>query len=485
MPRSTPTKIPPATAEVKVKPSRIIKSEVIQLAPPDQFMVRIYLPFILCFRLNAPADPRKVYWELQCGLSDALAEFPFYAGQLVLSDAVRDRLEIRVSSEDGVCFKYNDLTSSKLQPPFPTFNDLEQEHFPASKLDPSLAFMDQIFPTSATNPCLLLQANFIEGGLLLAFRPHHSISDFAGWTTFLRSWAKNTAAAAKGTRIPPNTYTDVLDRSPLFHTTKDIPLKDCVQLTTVDDPSELVAAQIAYINALPEVYASCDIVNAYWYFSASHLRALKSVCQPPNPVAEPWISTNDALCRLLWRHVSLARQLPANNNASSIIAIPCNVRRRLTPPLPPDYVGNALLQAHFACTLSELYSSAPDSLYRTASAIRAAINRVDDRTIRGVYGAINALPKIGAAKYNVDFWPGPDFLITTLAKDDWYGLDWGRQLGKLVRKRMTFFHIPCGFIVEPRDADGGLEVFTAMESEVLERLKADQTFMQFAELRCA
>ena len=485
MPHCTSIETPPATAEVKVKPSAIIRSEVIQLPPSDQFMLRIYLPLVLCFRLNAPADPRKVYWELRCGLSDALAEFPFFAGQVVLSDAERDRLEIRVSSDDGVCFKYNDLTSSKVRPPFPTFNDLEQENFPASKLDPSLAAIDQLFPTSATNPCLVLQANFIEGGLLLAFRPHHSSSDIVGWTTFLRSWATHTAAAATGTRIPPNRYTNLLDRSPLFHTTKDIPLEDCFQLTKIEDQSESVAAQIALINATPKTITSSGIVNSYWYFSASHLRALKSACQPPNTATDPWISTNDALCSLLWRHVSLARQLPAANNASSIFQIPCSVRSRVTPPLPQDYVGNAVLHAHFSYPLSELYSPAPYSLYRTASAIRAAVTRIDDRTIRGVYGAIEALPTIGAAKYNIDFRPGPDFFITTLAGHDWYGLDWGHKLGKIVRKRMTFFHLPCGIVVEPRDADGGLEVFTAMEPEIFERLRADQTFMRFAELRCA
>lgn len=198
-------------------------------------MIRMYLPFILCFRLSARADPRKVYWDLRCGLSDALAEFPFYAGRLVLSDAKRDRLEIRVSSDDGVSFKYNDLTASNLQPPFPTFDDLEQECFPSSKLDLSLTPLDQIFSTRATNPCLLLQANFVQEGLLLAVCPHHSSSDMAAWTAFLRSWATHTAAAAeKGTRISPYPRTDLLDRSPLFHTSKDRPLEDFVSLTKVD-----------------------------------------------------------------------------------------------------------------------------------------------------------------------------------------------------------------------------------------------------------
>lgn len=101
-------------ANTFVKPSRIVESEVLDLPPCDQFAPRMYMSFVLCFQLDSEADPPKVYWELRCGLSDALIEYPFFAGRVVTHDMARDRIQIRTCSDDGVPFKYNNLTSPEI-----------------------------------------------------------------------------------------------------------------------------------------------------------------------------------------------------------------------------------------------------------------------------------------------------------------------------------------------------------------------------------
>ena len=100
--------------------------------------------------------------------------------------------------------------------------------------------------------------------------------------------------------------------------------------------------------------------------------------------------------------------------------LPCNVRGRLSPPLVLAYIGNATLQAHVSYPIEELYSTAPDCLYRAASAIRQAINRIDDRTIRNLWGIIDSLQTIGSARLDS---PRPDFSVTTLGAYDWYAFD--------------------------------------------------------------
>lgn len=471
----------PPTAEVVVKPSTIIKSHTIQLPPVDQFQTRNYTPYLLAFRLDPQADPSRVFWELRCGLSDALSEFPFFAGEIVVEDPRRNHIAIRVSSEDGVHFKYQHLTTREHAQPFPTFNQLEREHFPASKLPLWLSGVQEVLPTNAVSPCLLLQANFIEEGVLLGFSPHHSTSDTVGWTLFLRSWAKHTAAAARGSKIPANRLMDIQDRSPLFHAISETPLQDCPELIQNDDAAAYMAALATAVNATP-----ANVVNSYWYFSAASLSALKASYQPADYHTSAWVSTNDALCALFWRHTSLARQLSPANNASSSFWIPCDIRSRVQPQLSQEYVGNAVIQATFSYPLSELYSDGPGSLYRVASAIRTALNKIDDRKVRSLYGVFGTLPNVGAARYAFDLAPGPDFFISTFAGRDWRQHDWGCQLGKLVGLRFAFLHTIYGYnIVFPRLPDGGLEVFTLYEEEVFERLKADDTFRRYAELRCA
>ena len=475
----------PGMININVKPTSIIKTQVIPLPPLDQFMLRFYSPILLCFRLNPQADPHKIFWQLRCGLSDALDEYQFLAGRLVISDVERNLVAIHLSSDDGVRFTFNDLTSSEHGQPLPTFDELEQDGFPPQKFDPSLLNLPEFFTTKESSPCLLLQANFIQGGLLLGFCPHHSTSDSVAWFGFLQSWAKHTAAAVEGTRTPPLRRDDIFDRSSLFQHLNDKPLKDHHELISVHNPRESAAMFAAIFNSVLEEGASSKAINAYWYISASDLRTLKAAYSPLDAQASPWISTNNALCAFFWRHNSLARQLSAADNASSTCWVPCNIRSKLEPPLPADYVGNAMWQSHCSYPLSELYSSAPDARYRTAYAIRCANQQFDNHRIRSLHGAIDALPTINSAKYAAKIPSGPDFFATTLAEWKWYGLDWGYQLGKLQRIRLAFYAVGIGFNIFPKDSYGGIEVFACLERDEFERMQADDEFTRFAKLRCA
>ena len=256
-----------------------------------------------------------------------------------------------------------------------------------------------------------------------------------------------------------------------------MPLKSFASLTKADEVSEGGGARmILGSNIQPP-----QVSNCYLYFSASNLRALKNACQPPNLATDPWISTGDALCALLWRHLCLVRQVPGT---SSNFQLPCNIRSRITPPLPEGYVGNAIVHAHVpSYPLSELHSQADHALYRAAAAIRAAVTSLDERTIRGHFGVINALPTPGAAKYNCDSWPGSDFFVTTFSSYDWCSLDWGNQLGKLARERYPYVNIMSACVIEPHDAEGGSEVFVTLTPEMVERLRANEEFTRFAEFR--
>ena len=140
----------------------------------------------------------------------------------MLSDAARDRIETRVSPDDGVPFRYNDLTALNLQPLLPFFNELEQEHFP----DQSFMPVDGGFSSRAVDPSLVLQANFIQGGVLLALSPHHSTSDMAGWTTFSTELGKAHGDSGKRDEGPSrSTYRPPRPVATVQHLTKTCTLK--------------------------------------------------------------------------------------------------------------------------------------------------------------------------------------------------------------------------------------------------------------------
>lgn len=470
-------------ANTLVKPSTIIGPEIFDLSPCDQFAPRMYMSFLLCFQLDSDADPQKVYSELRCGLSDALVEYPVMAGRVVTYDTARDRIQIRLSCDDGVLFQYNDLTSPELQPPFPDFHHLEQSHFSPVTLGPSLSSVQEVYPTGSDCPALYLQANFIKRGLLLAFCPHHSTADALGWTGFLRSWAKYTSAATNGLRVTPRRSLEIMNRSLLFQVRTDVALEDCHLLVKIDNVAETLKLESRVFNAAPTDRAFSNILNIYWYFSPERLQALKTASQSKDKV-DSWVSTNDALCALLWRHITIARQLRESLYETSSFQIPCSIRGRLSPKLDPEYAGNANIHGSCSYSIEKLCSTAPDCQSSVANAVREAINRVDDPMVRNLFGTVDSLPKMRSAKYNFNLRPGPDFWVTTFADYDWYGLDWGNHLGKIARQRYIFQHLPSFAIILPRCRDGGLEVFLTLEAEVFERLRLDETFTTFAELRC-
>ena len=189
-------------------------------------MLRMYTTHLHCFSLDPQVNPRQVYSNLCCGLSDVLVELPIFAGHVVRYDTVRDRIQIHISVDSAVPFKYSDLASPDIQLSFPDFHRLEQSHFPSNSLDKSLFPSVDVYPTGSSSPALLLKANFIKGGLLLAVHIHHSTSDAVGWTEFLRSWSTNTAAAAKGSRNTPRRSYELLDRSSLFRVRREVALED-------------------------------------------------------------------------------------------------------------------------------------------------------------------------------------------------------------------------------------------------------------------
>ena len=168
----------------------------------------------------------------------------------------------------------------------------------------------------------------------------------------------------------------------------------------------------------------------------------------------------------------------------SAIQNPYNICGRFSPKLYLEYVGNAITHAHSSCPIQELYSTVPNGLYLAASAIRKAIDRVDETTARNVYGIFDSLSNMRSARANIELAPGSDSFVITAAANDWYGFERGNHMGRLVRVRYLLMNAVINVTVLLRLRDGGLEVYMGYKREVIKRLKLDETFTTFVELRC-
>ncbi|OCK81415.1 hypothetical protein K432DRAFT_326299 [Lepidopterella palustris CBS 459.81] len=456
---------------------------------------RVQVPIILCFKLDGKATHNKIIQNLVTGLSHTLVDVPFLAGRVVPEEGNNGRVSVTIGSEAGVTFKVCDLAAAGTQPPAYTYDELEAVHFASSVLDSFLPVLAPRRVEDLDEPVLHIEANFVHGGLLLAFCIHHSTSDASAWSRVLRTWSAHTKAAAGKSnlgagRLDPK----ALDRSPLFGLDNPFVLAECPQLKAIDIPNSIPQprAKSHAENPLDRTSYEQKIaveplmqgpkpVHTYWYISVKKLQLLKDAAHSATPT-DPWVSTSDALFALIWRRMNVAKGLLDDGVDSSTFWVPVDFRSRLD--LHPDYMGNAMDMALATSPMAELCSSEPNSLYKTAARIRDAVNAIDRPRVQRTLALMDSM-RPDSFTYDFDMVSGAGYCTTSFAKYDWFVHDWGCDLGKIKRARYQWQFLIDGFaMVSPKFEDGGMEIAITVLPKVLGRLKVDREFTKYVEFRC-
>ena len=92
------------------------------------------------------------------------------------------------------------------------------------------------------------------------------------------------------------------------------------------------------INRMPSTIPQMS--KKIFYFSKDNLKKLREDYSSKNS-NDPWISTNDALVAHLWRTAARVRGTPLDTQVTCTFAL--DGRKRLNPPLLPNYFGNVVL----------------------------------------------------------------------------------------------------------------------------------------------
>jgi hypothetical protein len=89
----------------------------------------------------------------------------------------------------------------------------------------------------------------------------------------------------------------------------------------------------------------------FFHFTPDSLRRLKADASinTSGDISETCVSTNDALCALLFASITRARHLDSDQVINCSYAL--DIRDRLDPSLPEGYFGNAIFAATIACTV--------------------------------------------------------------------------------------------------------------------------------------
>ena len=407
------------------------------------------------------------------------------------------------------------------------YADLRSRHFPSKALDRSV-----LLPTTdmeaREKAVMLVQVNFIKGGIIVGLCMHHSFTDGNGTAAVARVWA----ACCKGKDGLPIVPRDMIERERLMQGGESAGLEDFPHLTLLPMEKRLeTLALSSVLLAWIYYYIFGWLVDRLrsWviqpsprkargipapedrpilFFSRSKLAELKGMASNKecDKDGDDWISTNDALCSLLGCCI-LSTSRPngehdreriddkefkniTNGDRKAVIGVVVNLRPLLEPALPSDYIGNALDLLWIGLPLKS-FEPTSSGVIEIARLIRHNLRLLDQGSVYRLISALRSVPDIRRV---VPSRPQsqPTVLISSWRKQSFYDLDWGNVIGSKIERVRVCRTTPNPLVIILPELKGpnfvgderGMEVTIALERGQIERLRENRFFNRFAEWRC-
>lgn len=434
----------------------------------QQSLLNIYTQICLCFPVGDASSHPAIISRLTEALERLSVSFPWVTGQVVNEGASEGNTGIfKIKPLEKIPqLVVKDLRND---PSVPTMDALRQAAFPFSMLDESIIAPRNTLPETssepepASTPVFLLQANFIDGGLLLAFLGHHQVMDMTGQGSIMDLLSK---ACRNEPFTPEELSTGNLSRRNI------IPF--------LDDASDQAPDVTRYQpNPTPPTDSSAPpkCTWAYFTFSLASLTALKSLAT--QTVSSGYISTDDALSALFWQSILRARLPRLDPTTTSTFARAVNVRRYLA--IPETYPGLVQNMTFTTFTLQELVNA---SLGVIASQLRVAVDPKTSSLAHDTRAMATYMDR-AADKNSISFVAAldlsKDVMFSSWTKVDCYEMDFGDEIGmpEAVR-RPRFTEVESLGYAMPKRKDGEVAVGFSLRAEDMERLKGDAAFMEFA-----
>jgi hypothetical protein len=435
--------------------------------------LKTYTQVLLCFPIPERVDLEDITKELERAALKLTETFPWLAGQVINEgsgpgnsglfkivpyEPHATNAPLRVKDCSKICLTYDEIIQAKA---------------PMSMLDGDVLAPRKGLPLSYDEskdpaPVMIIQANFITGGLLLSFSGQHNAMDMNGQGQLIRLFAKacrgdafTEAEVAEGNR----------DRRTIIHLlSPDEPLLDHSMLRPLPSangpqfPSKVVPTSWAY-----------------FHFPTSRLEQLKSLASQSSaqdPLV-PWVSTNDALSAFIWQRISSARLLRRKQpEATATFARAVSARRCLRPAVPEAYMGHMV-----SCTFDRLTFQQITTLDLSAlaSLIRKSLNELDDYAVRSLVTLIAREPDKSTVSYGVRLDLDTDLLFSSWADLRLYETDFGPLLGKpdCVR-RQRFVPMESLIYLMPRTEEGDIDAAICLKDVDMEALKGDREWTAYA-----
>ncbi|EFX06189.1 trichothecene 3-o-acetyltransferase [Grosmannia clavigera kw1407] len=459
------------------------KSKILSLTALERVGPKGYLRYVFPFELPENYDMAEVARVLQSGYNGLIQKIAVVGCEAVPDNTTKQAgvMMLQVLGEDEQQLVVKDLRAPGAF--CMSYAELKAKNFPVSAFDGELLLRRSVWPSPGEElPISLVQANFVQGGLILTWCILHMVGDGNTFFTWTKVWAEECRRAggdeiAKPLKLDPAIFSD---RKLVMRSTGRHPGR-------LSDHPEYTLIPFTPQGAPPKMLSQ-DHRGQVFYFSPASLAALKAEASPVKASRahrQKWISTNDALSALLWRTV-MAVQSPLDSlegDPVSVFNIAIDGRLRTDPPVHPNTLGCFLEYVAVSAPIRQILSSL--SLADLAGMVRKAILRAGKHFTGDVVTIIDGLEDVDrlvpTAFLDV---PGNHCVQSSWANFELYGLDWGSGLGMIQSVRCPEVGVINGLQVAlPTLPDGGMEILVGVETEALDRLLHEPLWTRFAEAR--
>ncbi|KAG9218015.1 hypothetical protein CCMSSC00406_0008792 [Pleurotus cornucopiae] len=456
--------------------------------------LQIYTQLCFCFALpdhdREPSDTEAVVVRT---LSEALqrltTSFPWLAGQVVNENSGPGDTGVFIikPSNKPPGLVVRDLRMNSSADPkdtrdssgasVPTMASLRRAHFPFTLLDETLIAPRNTIPGTygesdiSVSSVFLVQATFIEGGLILTFVAQHATMDMIGQGHIIRLFDK---ACRK------QDFTDEELAAGNIARQNIVPLLDdsC-------EPGAEVAHQIVAAKPTPDTVSDTPPAPpspppsswAYFTFSPTELAALKFLAMKTLPSSSSFVSTDDALTAFVWQSIARAR-LP-RLSPTTTLTLGRAIDPRAYLDIPSTYPGVVQNMTYHRYTAQQL-AGAP--LGHVAAHLRSALDSSNFRFQTQAFATLLDRTKDkNSVSVSATLDLSTDIMLSSWAKVDCCGLDFGLGLGTAEAVRRPRF-VPVeslGYLM-PKGRDGGIAVGVCLREGDMERLKGGKEFRKHA-----
>jgi hypothetical protein len=452
-------------------------AHALELSYLEQANPRGYTRPMFFFPTVADVDQNEVVEIFREALEPTLKAIPSLACEFVpVEDGKTPTGRVALKHGNFGSLIVNDIRGAGF-----SYDELRQQRFPQSRLDPDVLCARGVFPLPGEKEVAWVpQLNIIDGGFILTLHNHHTIYDAQAINEILRVWAQNCRHVQNGA-VPACSSLPAEQFERSAHVTTRGSTADICNLER--HPEFIVAP---FTLSWPETAFRHTHRQRVYRLSPKALTELKNDCTESG---DSWISTNDAATALMWRSIIRAQAdletLPEDAMSHHIVVV--DLRLRSNPPLSKHYPGCPMNYARPGMNLCDLCNS--DSLAPLARAIR---DQVDTRTpayTESLVTLLNNIPGFG----HIAWTSFPCLLTTDCMTSTWYkldilDLDFGSAIGQIERVRFPTGGLFNGLsMIYPQITRGapeelGMEIAVGMEKQHFEKLDADPVWCKYAEL---